>query len=78
MGGLRGHALNHDHTSSASGAADGQTFGPFPVLHQIGMGALGPVFRAQGTAGGELVAIKAFKLEFVPSESAAAAETDEA
>jgi eukaryotic-like serine/threonine-protein kinase len=63
---LRGHALNHDLTSSSNGAADGQAFGPFPVLHQIGMGALGPVFRAQGTAGGELVAIKAFKLDVSP------------
>jgi serine/threonine protein kinase len=30
------------------------------------MGALGPVFRAQGTAGGELIAIKAFKLDVSP------------
>lgn len=67
-------ALNHDLTSSSNGAADGQTFGPFPVLHQIGMGALGPVFRAQGTAGGELVAIKAFKLDVSPELAPSIAE----
>jgi len=38
------------------------------------MGALGPVFRAQGTAGGELVAIKAFKLDVSPELAPSIAE----
>ncbi|MEO5822684.1 MAG: PEGA domain-containing protein [Vicinamibacteraceae bacterium] len=63
-----GNALNHDLTSSSGGAnpAGGQSFGPFPVLHQIGMGAQGPVFRAQDTVAGQIVAIKAFKLDVSP------------
>ena len=67
------HALNHDFTNTPSGApgpagaqANGQAFGPFPVLHQIGMGALGPVFRAQGRSPGQLVAVKAYKLDVSP------------
>ena len=74
---LGGTRLNHDITNAPSGASgsagapNGQAFGPFPVLHQIGMGALGPVFRCQGRAsathqGGQLVAVKAFKLDVSP------------
>ena len=72
-----GNALNHDLTSSSSGGpnpAGGQTFGPFPVLHQIGMGAQGPVFRAQDTVAGQIVAIKAFKLDVSPELAPSIAE----
>ena len=72
-----GNALNHDLTSSSSGGpnpASGQSFGPFPVLHQIGMGAQGPVFRAQDTVAGQIVAIKAFKLDVSPELAPSIAE----
>ena len=45
-------------------------FGPFRVLHQVGAGSLGPVFRAHDAAGGRLVAIKAFRLDVTPEQAA--------
>ncbi len=36
------------------------------MLHQIGAGALGPVFRAYDAAGEHLVAVKLFKLDLPP------------
>ncbi len=41
-------------------------FGPFRVLHQIGSGALGPVFRTFEPQLETLVAVKAFRLDVVP------------
>src|SRR5581483_2639870 len=41
-------------------------FGPFRVLHQIGAGTLGPVFRAYDAERERLVAIKLFKLDLPP------------
>ena len=41
-------------------------FGPFRVLHQIGSGALGPVFRTFEPQLEKLVAVKAFRLDVVP------------
>jgi hypothetical protein len=41
-------------------------FGPFRVLHQIGSGALGPVFRTFEPQRETLVAVKAFRLDVVP------------
>lgn len=46
-------------------------FGPFRVLHQVGAGSLGPVFRAHDPAQGRLVAIKAFRFDEVTPEQAA-------
>src|SRR6185503_13594682 len=46
-------------------------FGPFRVLHQVGAGSLGPVFRAHDPVEGRLVAIKAFRLDEVTPEQAA-------
>lgn len=45
-------------------------FGPFRVLHQVGAGSLGPVFRAHDPAGGRLVAVKAFRLDLTPERAA--------
>jgi serine/threonine-protein kinase len=45
-------------------------FGPFRVLHQVGAGSLGPVFRAHDPVEGRLVAIKAFRLEATPEQAA--------
>src|SRR5207249_5772522 len=41
-------------------------FGPCRVLHQIGNGALGPVFRAYDQDRDRLVAIKLFRLDLPP------------
>ena len=49
-------------------------FGPFRVLHQIGSGALGPVFRTFEPQLEKLVAVKAFRLDVVPEVSAKLAD----
>src|SRR5262245_30560457 len=41
-------------------------FGPFRVLHQIGIGALGPVFRTYEPSRDRLVAVKVFRLDITP------------
>src|SRR5712691_4625525 len=48
------------------GHAPDETFGPFRVLHQIGAGVLGPVFRAYDPESDRLVAIKLFRLDLPP------------
>src|SRR5438132_8878215 len=53
------------HTE-ATGAAPPDAFGPFRVLHQIGAGALGPVFRAFDPDRDRLVAVKLFRLDLPP------------
>ncbi len=53
------------HTEAA-GTAQPDAFGPFRVLHQIGAGALGPVFRAYDQSGDRLVAVKLFQVELAP------------
>src|SRR5258706_5776686 len=53
------------HTEAA-GSASPDAFGPFRVLHQIGAGALGPVFRAYEPERDRLVAVKVFKLDVAP------------
>jgi serine/threonine-protein kinase len=50
-----------------------ETFGPFRVLHQIGAGTLGPVFRAHDPTSGRLVALKVFELSLEPERAAALA-----
>ena len=49
-------------------------FGPFRVLHQIGVGALGPVFRTYEPERDRLVAIKAFRLDIPPEQARALAD----
>ena len=44
-------------------------FGPYRVLHQVGTGVLGPVFRARESDGDRLVAIKAFHLDLTPEQA---------
>jgi hypothetical protein len=53
------------HTEAA-GAAPPDAFGPFRVLHQVGAGTLGPVFRAFDPGHNRLVAIKLFRLDLPP------------
>ena len=45
-------------------------FGSFTLLHQIGAGVLGPVFRTQDPEGDRLVAVKAFNLDITPEQAA--------
>jgi serine/threonine protein kinase len=52
------------HTEAAGPAPD--AFGSFRVLHQIGAGTLGPVFRGYDPERERLVAIKLFKLDLAP------------
>jgi hypothetical protein len=47
----------------ASSTAPPDAFGPFRVLHQVGAGALGPVFRASDSDRGRLLAVKLFQLD---------------
>ncbi len=49
-------------------------FGTYRVLHQIGSGVLGPVFRAYDSQRDRLVAIKTFKLDLVPEDAARLAD----
>lgn len=44
-------------------------FGPYRVMHQIGVGVLGPVFRTYEPDGDRLVALKAFHLDLTPELS---------
>ena len=43
-------------------------FGTFRVLHQIGSGVLGPVFRSYDSQRERLAAIKAFKVDLLPEQ----------
>ena len=56
------------HTDAA-GTAPPDAFGPFRVLHQIGAGALGPVFRAYDPEQEKLVAVKWFRLDLPPEQT---------
>lgn len=56
------------HTD-ASGTAPPDAFGPFRVLHQIGVGVLGPVYRAYQPDPGRLVAVKQFRLDLPPENA---------
>ena len=58
---------------SGSGSAP-TTFGPFRVLHQLGAGTLGPVFRAHDPTEGRLVAVKTFHLDLTPETAVALAQ----
>lgn len=53
------------HTE-VSGSAPEDAFGSFRVLHQIGAGVLGPVFRAYDAERDRMVAVKLFRLDLPP------------
>jgi serine/threonine protein kinase len=53
------------HTEAA-GTAPPDAFGPFRVLHQVGAGTLGPVFRAYDADRARLVAVKVLRLDLPP------------
>jgi serine/threonine protein kinase len=52
-----------------SGTSPPSAFGTYRVLHQIGSGVLGPVFRAYDSQQDRLVAVKTFRLDLVPEDA---------
>ena len=58
--------LTHDDANSISPPS---AFGPYRVMHQIGVGVLGPVFRTFELDGDRLVALKAFHLDLTPEHA---------
>ena len=63
--------LTHEEANSLSSA---DAFGPFRMLHQIGVGVLGPVFRTYEPDRDRLVAVKVFRLSATPEQARALAE----
>ncbi len=53
----------------ASPFAVPSAFGSFRVMHQIGVGVLGPVFRTYEPSQDRLVAVKAFHLDVTPEQA---------
>jgi len=53
-----------EHSFSAPGA-----FGPYRVMHQIGVGVLGPVFRTYDPSNDRLIAVKAFHVDITPEQA---------
>src|SRR6187549_4250766 len=68
---LEANLLTRDDPSAFAAPAQ---FGPFRVLHQIGVGALGPVFRTYEPERDRLVAVKAFRLDITPEQAQALAD----
>ncbi len=64
-------ALSLDESASFTAPS---AFGPFRVLHQIGSGVLGPVFRTYEPQRDRLIAVKAFRLDLVPEDVARLAD----
>ncbi len=58
--------LTHDDANPISPP---RAFGPYRVMHQIGVGVLGPVFRTFEPDGDRLVALKAFHLDLTPEHA---------
>jgi hypothetical protein len=58
--------LAEEYPLHAPGTAPRETFGRLRVLHQIGAGALGPVFRAYDPELERLVAVKLFEIDLPP------------
>jgi hypothetical protein len=64
-------SLTRDDPSAFAAPAQ---FGPFRVLHQIGVGALGPVFRTYEPNRDRLVAVKVFRLDLTPEQAQSLAD----
>ena len=58
----------------SSGSTAPLTFGGYRVLHQLGSGVLGPVFRVHDAAADRILAIKALTLDLIPEDAARLAE----
>ncbi|PYR35277.1 MAG: hypothetical protein DMF90_14135, partial [Acidobacteria bacterium] len=63
---LRGVPTLH---SDVVGPAPPDTIGPFSVLHPVGAGTLGPVFRAYDSEHDRFVALKLFRLDLTPDRA---------
>ncbi len=61
------HALPRDSSASFPTPS---AFGRYRVVHQVGVGVLGPVFRGYDPEQDRVVAIKAFFLDLVPERAA--------
>jgi serine/threonine-protein kinase len=59
----RSFALSFDESSSLGAPT---AFGSYRVLHQIGSGVLGPVFRAHDPRADRLLAVKVFRIDLPP------------
>ena len=57
---------SHPLHTEAAGPAPPDAFGSFRVLHQVGAGTLGPVFRAYDPERDRLIAVKVFTLDLSP------------
>jgi serine/threonine protein kinase len=68
---LRSPVLTRDDPTAF---APPPAFGPFRVLHQIGVGALGPVFRTYEPTRDRLVAVKVFRLDVTPEHAQSLAD----
>ena len=55
--------------TDATEPAPPDAFGPFRVLHQVGAGTLGPVFRAYDAGDDRVCAIKWFRLDAPPEQA---------
>src|SRR5262245_37986905 len=55
--------------TDAAGTLPPDAFGPFRVLHQVGAGALGPVFRAYDPENDRLVALKLIRVDMPPERA---------
>lgn len=62
--------LSHEEPSSA---APPEVIGPYRVLHQIGSGVLGPVYRVLAPDTDDIVAVKLFRLDWPPEQAHALA-----
>jgi serine/threonine-protein kinase len=60
-------ALPRDSTASFQAPS---AFGRYRVVHQVGVGVLGPVFRGYDPEQDRVVAIKAFSLDLTPEQAA--------
>ena len=62
-----------EELTSGTGYSPPPAFGRFKLLHQIGAGVLGPVFRTHDPDHERLVAVKAFTLDLTPEQASALA-----
>jgi serine/threonine-protein kinase len=68
---LEEYALTNDDAGSL---APPTAIGPYRVLHQVGAGVLGPVFRAHSADAGRELAIKLFRLDVTPEQARSVAD----
>ena len=64
---------SREELTSGTSFSPPPAFGRFKLLHQIGAGVLGPVFRTHDPDQERLVAVKAFTLDLTPEQASALA-----